>query len=117
MITTKGGAQLSVDGLKLWRNQYSAHGETIGNALGHGDDVRLDAQPLVSKELSASSVAALDLVADQHGTIALTGIGQSLCELRRSHLDTAHTLDALQDDGCNTSLRQLANPGLEVVQG
>ena len=105
VIATKGGSQLSIDGLELWRDQHSAHGETIGDTLGHGDDVWLDAQPLVSEELSASSVAALDFIADQHGTIALTGIGQSLSELRRSHLNAAHTLDTLQNNGCYASLR------------
>ena len=70
----------------------------------------------MGEEFSASSVATLYLVADQYGAVALTGLCQSLSELRRSHLDTAHTLDALQDDGCDTTLRQFINPGLQIVQ-
>ena len=70
----------------------------------------------MSEELAASAVAALDFVADQHSTVALAGVCQSLGKLRRGHLYAAHTLDTLEDNGSHTTLGQLANPWLEIVQ-
>ena len=116
MVAAECRTQLSIDRLELWRYQHGSHRETIGDTLGHRDDVGLDTQPLMGKELAASSVTALDLVADQHGTVALAGISQALSELWRGHLDAAHTLDALEDDGSDTTLRQFTHPRLQVVQ-
>ena len=70
----------------------------------------------MSEELAASAVAALDFIADQHSTVALAGVCQSLGKLRRSHLYAAHTLDTFEDNGSHTTLGQLANPWLEIVQ-
>ena len=43
VVATKCSAQLSVNRLEVGRNQHTAHGEAVGNALGHCDDVGLDA--------------------------------------------------------------------------
>ena len=99
VIATKRSAQLSIDGLELRRNQHTAHRETVGDALGDGDDVRTDIEPLVGEELTAAPVAALDLVADQDRAILLAGCCQTLGKLLGGELDAAHTLNALQDDG------------------
>ena len=111
MVAAKGGTQLSIDGLELWCDQYGSHRESVGDALGHGDDVGTDAQPLVSEELTASSVAALDLVADQDRAVLLAGSGQSLCKLLSREFDAAHTLDALQDHSAHITLCQFCLPG------
>ena len=48
--------------------------------------------------------------------VALAGVSQFLCKLRRSHLNTAHALNALQDDSTHTATRQLSNPRLYIVE-
>ena len=115
MVAAKGGTKLSIDGLELWCDQYGSHRETVGDALGHGDDVGTDAQPLVSEELTASTIAALDLVADQDCAVLLTGSSQSLGELWGREFDAAHTLDALQDHSTHITLCQFSLPGGQVV--
>ena len=116
MVAAKRRSQLSVDGLEVGAYQYTTHGESVGNTLGNGDDIGLDAQPLVGKELTRTTVSALYLVAYQRSTIALAGVCQILCKLRSGHLDAAHALDAFQDDGCHTTARQFAHPWLYIVQ-
>ena len=106
MIASKGRSQLPVDGLEFRGNQHGSHGETVGDALGHGDDVWTDTEPLVGEELATSSVATLYLVTDKDRAILLTGSSQTLCKLLRGEFDTAHTLDAFQDDGTDIALRQ-----------
>ena len=115
MITSEGGAQLSIHGLELWCNQHGSHRETIGDTLGHSDDVRTDVEPLVSEELTASSVATLYLVADQDGAVLLTGSSQTLGKLLRGEFDATHTLDALQDHSTDIAFRQFCLPGGQIV--
>ena len=95
MIAAEGRAQLPIHRLELRRDQHAAHRESIGDAFGYGDDVRADVEPLVGEELSASSVAALNLVADEDRAIFLAGSGQPLGKLFRGQFDATHTLDAL----------------------
>ena len=116
MVATKGGTQLAVDGLELWTNQDTAHGETVGYALGDGDNVRFDAQPLMGKELTTTSVATLYLVTDKGSAIAFAGVGQVLGEFRRSHLNASYSLDALQYHGGNTAAGQFKNPRFDIVE-
>ena len=78
VVATKCGSQLTIDGFEVGTDEYGTHGESVGNTLSHRDDVGLNAQPLVGKELSASSVTALYLVANQRGTKALAGVSQLL---------------------------------------
>lgn len=73
MVATKGSTQLTIYRSKLWRNQYATHREAIADTLGYGDEVWLDAQPLVSKELTASTITALDFIANQEGAVFLAG--------------------------------------------
>ena len=79
VVATKGSTQLTIYRSKLWRNQYTTHRETITDTLGYGDEIRLDAQPLVSEELTASAITALDFIANQEGAVFLAG---SLQEIR-----------------------------------
>ena len=98
MIASESGAQLSVDGLELRRDQHAAHRETVGDTLGYRDDVGTNAQPLVGEELTAAAVTTLDLIANQDRTVFLAGSCQALGKLGRSQFDAAHTLNALQGD-------------------
>ena len=65
VVATEGSTQLTIYRSKLWRNQHATHRETIADTLGYGDEIWLDAQPLVCKELTASAITALDFIANQ----------------------------------------------------
>ena len=94
MVAAERGAQLAIDRLEVWRNQHSAHGETVGYTLGYGDDVGLDVKPLVGKELSAATVSALDFVANENGIVLLAESLQPLGKFLRGQFDAANALNA-----------------------
>ena len=79
VVATESSTQLTIYWSKLWRNQYASHREAITDTLGYGDKVWLDAQPLVSEELTASAITALDFIANQESAVFLAG---SLQEIR-----------------------------------
>ena len=81
VIATEGCTELTIYRLELRGNQHASHRETIADTLSHSDEVGLDAEPLVSEELTASAVAALDFIADEEGAIFLAGCLQALCKL------------------------------------
>ena len=58
MVTAKGCAELSVFGLEVGRDKYGTHGEAVTYAFGYGDKVGTYADPLMSKELARTAVAA-----------------------------------------------------------
>ena len=97
--------------------QDGTHREAVADALGAGDDVGLDAEPLVGEELSAAAVAALNLVADEQGAVCLAQLLQALCKLSCSHADAAHALDAFQNDGTYIAFLQFSGPCFQIVQG
>ena len=117
VVAAEGGTQLSVDRGKLWCDEDGRHGEAVGDALGHADQVGAYAQPLMGEKLAAAPISALYLVADEDGAILLAGLLQTLGKLGRGHVDTAHALDALQDAGAYVALGQFALPSLQVIQG
>ena len=73
VVATESCTQLTIYRSKLWRNQHATHRETVTDTLGYGDEVRLDAQPLVSEELTASAITALDFIANQESAVLLAG--------------------------------------------
>ena len=73
MVATESSTQLTIYRSKLRRNQHATHREAIADTLGYGDEIWLDAQPLVSKELTASTITALDFIADEDGAVFLAG--------------------------------------------
>ena len=117
VIAAEGGAELSVFGFEVGRDEHGTHGETVADALGTGDEVWTDAEPLVGKEASAAAVAALNLIGDEHGTIFVAELLKTLGKLLTHELDAAHALDALNDAGADIALGQFLTPGLQVVEG
>ena len=113
MVAAERGAELSVDGFELGRNEYSAHREAVADAFGYSDDVGAYAEPLVGEEATAASVAALYLVADKHCSVLLAELMQALGKLGCGQLDAANALNALQDDSAHVALAQL---NLRVVR-
>ena len=117
MVAAESGAQLPVDRLELRRDEHAAHGETVADAFGHGDDVGPHAEMLVGEEAAGTAVAALYLVADEHRARLVARLAQALHEFRRGQADAAHALDALDDDGAHIALGQFPAEGLQVVEG
>ena len=52
VVATKRGAELSVDGFDVGRNEHGTHWETVANAFCYGYDVGTNAEPLVCEELA-----------------------------------------------------------------
>ena len=117
MVATECGAELSVDRGELGRDEQRRHGEAVGDAFGHCDEVRTDAEPLMGEELAAAAVAALYLVADEQGLVFGAGCAERLSEIGLYHPDAAHALDALDDAGAHVAFGQLGLPGGDVVDG
>ena len=115
MVATKGSTQLTIYWSKLWRNQYASHREAITDTLGYGDEIWLDAQPLVSKELTASAITALDFIANQDGAVFLAGCLQALSKLRSYHVATTYALDRLNDTSTYIALGKFLLPSLQIV--
>lgn len=115
VVATKGSTQLTIYRSKLWRNQDATHRETITDTLGYGDEVWFDAQPLVSKELTASAITALDFIADEDGAVFLAGCLQSLSKLRSYHVAATYALDCLNDTSTYIALGEFLLPSLQIV--
>ena len=115
VVATEGCTQLTIYRSKLWRNQDTTHRETIADTLGYGDEVWLDAQPLVSKELTASAITALDFIADEDGAVFLAGSLQALCKLRSYHVATTYALNSLDDTSTYITLGKFLLPCLQIV--
>ena len=107
VVAAEGGAQLSVHGGEHRADEHTAHGEAVTDALGHGDEVGADALVLVGEELAGTSVAALNLVEDEHRVVAGAGLACGVHELVGGQLDASHALYALDDDGADVALVNL----------
>ena len=117
MVTAKGGTKLAEDGLKLGRDKQGGHGEAVGYALGHSDEVGTNTQVLMGEKLTATAIAALYLITDEHRVGGVAELAQPLHKLRTGHANTSHALDTLDDDGAHIALLNLTAPRLQVVEG
>ena len=116
MVSSKGGSELSVGGLKLGRDEYATHGEAVANAFGYGNDVGTDAQPLVGKKLSATSVSALYLIANECGSVFPAGCQQPLGKFGSGKVNASHALNTFDDAGTHVTLCQFGFPCSQVVE-
>ena len=115
MVATEGSTQLTIYRSKLRRNQHATHRETITDTLGYGDEIRLDAQPLVSEELTASAITALDFIADEDGAVFLAGCLQALSKLWSNHVAATYALNRLDDTSAYIALGKFLLPSLQIV--
>ena len=115
VVATESSTQLTIYRSKLWRNQHATHRETITDTLGYGDEVWLDAQPLVSKELTASAITALDFIANQEGAVFLAGSLQALSKLRSNHVAATYALNRLDDTSADIALGKFLLPSLQII--
>ena len=115
VVAAEGSTQLTIYRSKLWRNQHATHREAIADTLGYGDEIWLDAQPLVSKELTASAVTALDFIANQESAVFLAGCLQALRKLWSNHVAATYALDRLNDTSADIALGKFLLPSLQIV--
>ena len=115
MVATEGSTQLTIYRSKLRRNQHATHREAIADTLGYGNEIWLDAQPLVSKELTASTITALDFIADEDGAVFLAGCLQALSKLRSYHVATTYALNSFDDTSTYIALGKFLLPCLQIV--
>ena len=116
MVAAEGRAEHPVRRFEHGAYQDRAHREAVGDALGHGDDVRTDAGVLVGEELPATAVAGLDFVENQHRFVLGAERAEVAHELVRRQLDAAHALDALDDDRRDAALAEFGFDGEGVVE-
>ncbi len=116
VVATECRTQLTIYRLDFWGNQHATHWETATDTLCHGDEVWLDAEPLVSEELTGTTVTALDFIADEVGTVFLAGSLQTLCELWSYHVATTYALNRLDDASTNIAFGKFLLPSLQVVE-
>ena len=117
MVATEGSSQLSVYGSKHGADEYTRHGEAVADALGYGDEVGTDALMLVGEELTATSVAALDFVEDEHGVVARAGLAYGMHKLIGGQLDASHALNTFDDDGADIAFVNFGHHRGGIVQG
>ena len=115
VVATKGSTQLTIYRSKLRRNQHATHRETITDTLGYGDEIRLDAQPLVSEELTASAITALDFIANQESAVFLAGCLQALSKLRSYHIATTYALNSFDDTSADITFGKFLLPSFQIV--
>ena len=111
MVSAEGGAEHSVDGFENRADEHGAHGEAVGDSLGHGDEVGADAGVLMGKETAAAPVAGLYLVEDEDGAGGGTKVAQALQILGSGQHDSPDALYAFDDDGADVAFLYLAAGG------
>ena len=70
----------------------------------------------MGKELTATTVTTLYLIADEHGTIFLASSLQALGKLFSSQAYATNTLYALYDAGSHIALGKFGLPCFEIVK-
>ena len=116
MVATECGAELTVNGLEVGRNQYTGHWESVSYTLCHGNHVGAYAEPLVGEESSGTAVAALYLVAYKYRSVLLASLLQALREFRCGQFNASDTLHTLEDYSADIAFSKLRLPCLEVIQ-
>lgn len=74
------------------------HRKATGNALGHGEDVRLDPDGLAGKERPGASKPGLDFIQNEQRTTFAAKLLRPVQKCGRPRTHTAFTLDDFQDD-------------------
>ena len=117
MVASECGTQLADDRLEHGADEQTSAGKSVGNTLCYADQVGLDAVVLVGKELAAAAVTALDLIQNQDCAVCGAGLTDSLHVLIGRNLNTAHALDAFNDEGSHITLGKLGLCCLQVAPG
>src|SRR5689334_12027057 len=99
-IAAKRGSMRARDPIHdLRAGEHYAQRHAGGDALGDGDDVRLNAGVLDSPPFTAASRATLDLVGDEKDTVGIANAAQLAQKLGWGWQVSAFTLDWLNKDG------------------
>ena len=116
MVSTESRAQLAVHRSEFGRNQHPSHGETVADAFGHRNQVRLHPQMLVGEELARTAVATLDFIANQHRIRFVTCLPHALHELGSGQPDTSDPLNTLHNHGTHIAFGQLRLESVQIIQ-
>ena len=116
MVSTESRTQLAVHWSEFGRNQHRSHGETVADAFGHRNQVRLHPQMLVGEELARTAVATLDFIANQHRIRFVTCLPHALHELGSGQPDTSDPLNTLHNHGTHIAFGQLHLKSVQIIQ-
>lgn len=86
----------------LLPSDHCSQGEPVADALGHGDDVRLEIVVLVAPELGADPAeASLHLVGDDQASVAADSVDDHGDVPIDEGVDASDALDGLEEHACN----------------
>src|SRR5690554_2757483 len=98
--------------VQLRLEQHQRHRQAIATqGLGYRHDVRLDASEFKAEELAGPAVTRLDVIHNQQDVVLLAQLGQAFQPFGAGRIQTAFTLNGLND-----SRRRLFNTGGAVRQ-
>ena len=98
--TAEGGSvHAGVDGLRgLFRAEQRAEGDTAGERLGEGDDVRQKTVMLVGAQFAGTSHAGLNLVGDEQRAGGAGKVARSVEKFAGQRTNAALALNGLDED-------------------
>ena len=91
----------------LFAQQHGTDGQTAAQALGQGNDVRLEVVVLAAQEGAGAAHAGLHLVHDEDQVLLVTELAHSLHIIGVQRHDAALALDEFQHDGAGVAVHQL----------
>ena len=116
VITAESSAQLSVNRSEHRTDKYTGHWETVTDAFGYRDNICFDTIILMSEELTATAITALNFVQNQYRIMSCTSFTQSLHEFICRQLNTTHTLNTFDNHCANITFCQFVFHSFNIVQ-
>ena len=116
MVASEGGAQHSVTGLNGRAYHNGPDRKTVAYALGHCDQVRPDAAPLVGKVFSAPAASGLYFIQNQQDSVLVAKPAQLTKEGIARHLYSGHPLYSLNHHSCIFSSGQFFLHCIQVIE-
>ena len=100
-VAAEGGGVTadSQRGRDRFRGQHGAHGQAVGQRLGHGHDVRGHAQLFVGEQGAGAAHAGLHLVEDEQQAVAIAECADRPQVVRVQRPDAAFALQRLTEHG------------------
>ena len=116
MVSTEGRSELTINRREFGTDEETTHGESIADSFRDSYHIGTNSEMLMSKEFAASSVATLNLVANQDGSVSVAQFLKFLQEIGFDQANTTHSLYAFQDASADISLLEFSFPSLYIVE-